>query len=338
MASYTPPFPPSPYFGYRNELADAGEWLSEGRNFAVQGAPGSGKTAFLSKIISDWQQSHANQIVLWLDLDRGITTSAQIGEDIVKALGHTSVLNKVPDDAKPEVLSELRNLLSPAGPIIVLDNVNSTEQAKAVWELSRVVPRLLVGARNKLNLPQLRIIGLSQLEVSDALQLLRHHAGTRLRDEQALCKALGYQPGPIESIGLSRRLEQHSSDARSRSTFTVRRTKHFRVEFTLIDTAGQPSALYYDLNVDREKRIRRIERLTDDFLYTKIELHWPTGPDGRWILVPLRGDVALCQWNPGNPALWELDLEVGRLNVVRIVRKTDIKAILKAYAATEPDE
>ena len=200
------------------------------------------------------------------------------------------------------------------------------------------MPRLLAGARNELDLPHLRIIGLSPLEISDALELLRHHAGKRLRDERRLCKALGYQPGPIVSIGLSRRLEQHSSDAQSRSTFTVRRTKHFRVEFTLIDAAGQPSALYYDFNFDREKRIRRIERLTDDFLYTKKELHWPTGPDGRWILVPLRGDIALCQWNPGNPALWELDLEVGRLNVVRIVRKTDIQTILAAYAPSKPDE
>lgn len=189
-----------------------------------------------------------------------------------------------------------------------------------------------------LDLPQGRIIGLSQLEVSDALELLRHHAGRRLRDEQALCKALGYAPGPIQSIGRSRRVERPSGGFQSESTFTMSRTKHFRVEFVLMDAAGQPSALYYDLSVDREKRIRRIERLTDDFLYIKKELHWPSGPGGRWILVPLRGDVAICQWNPGNAALWELDLEVGRLRVIRIVRKADIPAILAGYAPADLDE
>jgi hypothetical protein len=116
------------------------------------------------------------------------------------------------------------------------------------------------------------------------------------------------------------------------------RTKHFKVDIILDNAAGKPSALYYDLRVDREKRIRRIERLTDDFLYTKQELYWRSGPEGRWILVPLSRDIALCQWDPGNEALWNLGFGVGRLKVVRIVRKGDVPAILAAYAPNGSDE
>jgi hypothetical protein len=116
------------------------------------------------------------------------------------------------------------------------------------------------------------------------------------------------------------------------------RTKHFKVDFVFVDAAGKPSALFYDLKVDREQRMRRVERLTDDFLFTKEELKWRTGPEGRWILVPLRKDVAICQWDPGNEALWNLGFEVGRLKIMRIVRKADLPAILAAYAPSESGE
>jgi hypothetical protein len=286
MASTTPQHSPLPYSDYRLHLACARAWLSEGRNFAVQGARRSGKTAFLSKVTTEWQQGHTNGIVLWLDLDARTTTSVQIGERIAKALGYTSDLNENRDDTKLQLLRE--KLLAAADLIIVLDDVNSMAQANAVWGFSRVAPRLLVGARDGLNLPQVGIIRLSQLE--------------------------------------------------SESTFTESRVRHFKVEYALIDATGEPSALYYDLSLDRKKRLRRIERLTDDFLYVKKELPWPRGPEGRWILVPLRGDVALCQWDPGNAALWELGFEVGRLKVVRIVRRNAIPVILEAYAPADPDE
>jgi hypothetical protein len=115
------------------------------------------------------------------------------------------------------------------------------------------------------------------------------------------------------------------------------RTKHFTVDFALVDAAGRPSALVDDLRVDK-KRVRRIERLTDDFLYAKEELKWRSGPEGRWILVRLQKDVAICQWDPGNEALWALGFAVGRLKIVRIVRKAVIPSILAAYAPKDSDE
>ena len=45
----------------------------------------------------------------------------------------------------------------------------------------------------------------------------------------------------------------------------------------------------------------------------------------------LGNDYALCQWNPGNAALWELCFTVGRLSVIRIVRKADVPDILQTY-------
>jgi hypothetical protein len=116
------------------------------------------------------------------------------------------------------------------------------------------------------------------------------------------------------------------------------RTKHFTVDFAFVDVAGRPSALVDDLRVDRKQRMRRIERLTDDFLYAKEELKWPIGPEGRWILVRLQKDVALCQWDPGNEALWALGFAVGRLKIVRIVRTAAIPSILADYAPSDSDE
>jgi hypothetical protein len=116
------------------------------------------------------------------------------------------------------------------------------------------------------------------------------------------------------------------------------RNKHFEVEFVLVDAAGKPSDLYYDLRIDREKRKRYFDRLTDDFLYTKEELPWRIGPEGRWILIQLHKDIALCQWDPGNETLWALGFKVGKLKVMRIVRKADTPAILAAYAPSESDE
>lgn len=109
------------------------------------------------------------------------------------------------------------------------------------------------------------------------------------------------------------------------------RNTHFTVGFVFDDTDGKPSALYYDLEVDRARRLRRLERLTDNFLVTAKSLQWRRGPQGAWILVSLGNDYALCQWNPGNAALWELCFTVGRLSVIRIVRKADVPDILQTY-------
>jgi hypothetical protein len=113
------------------------------------------------------------------------------------------------------------------------------------------------------------------------------------------------------------------------------RNRHFTVGFVFDDADGKPSALYHDLGVDRPRRLRRLERLTDDFLVTAKSLQWRRGPEGAWILVSLGSDYALCQWNPGNAALWELCFAVGRLSVIRIIRKADVPGIMQEYASDD---
>jgi hypothetical protein len=111
--------------------------------------------------------------------------------------------------------------------------------------------------------------------------------------------------------------------------------RHFTVVLVDEDADGKPSDLYNDLLVDRARRVRSLERLTDDFVVTAKGLKWRRGPKGAWILVSLGDDYALCQWNPGDQALWELCFPVGRLSVIRVVRKADVPGILQMYAPSD---
>jgi hypothetical protein len=104
--------------------------------------------------------------------------------------------------------------------------------------------------------------------------------------------------------------------------------RHFTIELASIDPGGAPGDLMKDLMIDGVKRLRRLNHLTDDFLYTAQKLNWPDEAEGSWILVPLGSDLAICQWDPGDEALWRLGLAVGCLKVVRILRKADLSSFI----------
>jgi hypothetical protein len=105
--------------------------------------------------------------------------------------------------------------------------------------------------------------------------------------------------------------------------------KRFEVELALVDPDGQPSALSADLLTNGKKRLRRLGKLTEDFLDEAQPMSWPAGREGAWIYVPLDDDVAICQWDPGEKALWDLGLSVGHLKVVRVVRRSDLLNFLQ---------
>ncbi|NTY60126.1 hypothetical protein [Mycolicibacterium sphagni] len=95
----------------------------------------------------------------------------------------------------------------------------------------------------------------------------------------------------------------------------------------LKDSDGSDSDLARDLRTDGAKRTLAINRLTEDFLFRATPLYVPPGPEGAWISVPLGPDVAMCQWDPGDPAAFAAGLPVGRLKVVRVIRKNDADTI-----------
>lgn len=103
------------------------------------------------------------------------------------------------------------------------------------------------------------------------------------------------------------------------------RPKRFRIDLALEDPDGSPSALADDLTTDRKKRLRRLARLTEDFLIEAKPLPWLPGAEGAWILVPIVDDFAVCQWLQGSKILWELGRTVGRLKVVRIIPANRIR-------------
>jgi hypothetical protein len=105
--------------------------------------------------------------------------------------------------------------------------------------------------------------------------------------------------------------------------------RHFEVELVVENLDGTPSDLSRDLEIDGVKRLRRLEHLTDSFLDEAQQIHWPTESEGSWILVPLADDLAVCRWDPGDPALWALGGTPGRLTVVRILRKSMAQDFLR---------
>jgi|SRR5271169_1643198 hypothetical protein len=106
------------------------------------------------------------------------------------------------------------------------------------------------------------------------------------------------------------------------------RPKRFSIELVVHNPDGQPSALCKDLLIDEKKRLGRLAKLTEDFLDEAQPMQWPAGSEGAWIYVPLADDIAICQWDPGAKALWDLGLTVGKLKVVRIIRKRDLRRFL----------
>lgn len=114
------------------------------------------------------------------------------------------------------------------------------------------------------------------------------------------------------------------------------RPKRFTVELVKSDPDGQPSALCRDLVVDCKGRLRRLQSLTEDFLSEAQPMHCPAGREGAWIAVPLGLDVAVCQWDPGPKALWDLRIDgVGVLKVVRILRKRDFHRFFNRFEMPE---
>jgi hypothetical protein len=116
------------------------------------------------------------------------------------------------------------------------------------------------------------------------------------------------------------------------------RTKRFKVELALRDADGQASDLARDLETDGAKRLRRLDKLTEDFLDEARPMEWPPGPEGAWIYVRLAKDIAICQWHPGPKALWDLGLRVGILKVVRIIRREDLLDFLERAEVHDENE
>ena len=115
------------------------------------------------------------------------------------------------------------------------------------------------------------------------------------------------------------------------------RLKRFEVELALTDPDGSPSRLAVDLCMKRAKRLRNLDKLSDDFLDDAEPLAWPKGNEGAWIKVPLDDDVAICQWDPGDKTLWDLFQVAGRLKVVRIVERSAITALMRQFAVPDED-
>ena len=196
-----PARPPVPFFGYKQDLTRAISWLARHGIILVQGEAGAGKSAFLAKIADEWLQENTKDDIFWIDLDEGLTTTIQIVDELAKALGYSAILY-ARDDRKLQILPDL---LSPDAAIIVLDNVKTAKQAKAVREFAAVVPRLLIGCRDGLRLSSERTINLAGLEMAAAITLLRHYAGSGLSEDEsrAICETLSFCPGPIERAGRS---------------------------------------------------------------------------------------------------------------------------------------
>ncbi|WP_125613180.1 hypothetical protein [Specibacter cremeus] len=96
----------------------------------------------------------------------------------------------------------------------------------------------------------------------------------------------------------------------------------FNVELVSRDPDGRVSQLWTEdlrQRAVRKEYLRLLDRLTNDFYYSASRMGWPRGPDGSWISFPLGERVAVCQWDKGNPDLWDSGQGLGTLTVMRIL-------------------
>ena len=104
----------------------------------------------------------------------------------------------------------------------------------------------------------------------------------------------------------------------------------FTIKLVPPEPNGQLPALMTDdlsLRSERLKYLRLLDNLTNEFLYQAGPMKWPRSSSGSWISFPLGTRVAICQWNKGEPDLWEYGLGLGTLTVMRIVTDETYQAI-----------
>jgi hypothetical protein len=109
----------------------------------------------------------------------------------------------------------------------------------------------------------------------------------------------------------------------------------FEIDLVQYRPDGSLSELNRDLAKDRAAIVKGLDRLTNEFVHTARKLPWRGNAEGSWIVFPLGGNIALCQWQPGQPELWHLGVGRGMLKVVRILGPAELQRLLDSH---EDDE
>lgn len=164
----------------------------------IQGHPGVGKTAFAKKLVERWLKKSRKSKVLWLPI--GIADDETIFTAIARRFGKESQLSTLSTDQQTNMVHSFLEK-SDIGLLVLDDAWNGMALRQVLNAVPDRIP-VLVTSRSRYELED--IVELPDLELSEAVSLLEHHARRTFEDTpgvHGLCLSLGNLPFAIEIAG-----------------------------------------------------------------------------------------------------------------------------------------
>jgi|GEM_PF-4873312 len=186
---------PEKYIGRKQMQADIRALLDDKKRVLVHAQGGEGKTSFAAQITETWV-ADGNGNVIWLQA--GNADEDILLESLAGAVGMVEEFNKAED--KREIVASMIDIYEVK--LVVIDDVWN---GLALQRLLRLMPRglpMLITSRQRQ--PSTIIRNLPALDVADARELIRYHAGEFADDEgniDEICRLLGYLAFAIEIAG-----------------------------------------------------------------------------------------------------------------------------------------
>ena len=192
--------PPDRLFGRDTMCRQIGEALAAGGRVLLHGGPGFGKTAIAATLARDWLAAQPERAVLWLPVGRGAGLTAMLSS-IGSAFGAETGRAMAAAVRDEDRLGMARRLLSRCA-LVVLDDCWDGP-ALATLLQNGLPPGLAALVTSRTHFPINLAFEVDRLLRPDARDLLRHHAGRDLPQDQAdaLCDLLGDHAYAVEIAG-----------------------------------------------------------------------------------------------------------------------------------------